>query len=114
MMEYHEAQLTADSMRRVRFIHGLRILMSPGMIRAVVFLASVISTIVLVSVPQVVANMSHLAVQAYAPYLADAYLHTTFAVQAGVVLALAAAVWFIGDMIRNMRHARMNSELSEA
>jgi len=105
-----EAQLTADIMRRVRFIHGLRMLMSPAMIKASVFLVSVVSTILLVSIPQIVANMSHLAIEAYAPYLADAYLHTNFAVQAGVVLALAAGVWLVGDMIRNMRYGRVHSE----
>jgi hypothetical protein len=113
-MNSPDAQLTADIMSRVRFIHGLRILMSPGMIRAVVFLASVVSTIFLVSIPHVVSNMSHLAVQAYGPYLANAYLHTTFAVQVGVVLALAAGAWLVGDIFRNIRYSRTHSELSEA
>jgi hypothetical protein len=114
MIDNREAQLTADIMRRVRFIHGLRMLMSPAMIRAVVFLASVISTIAVVSVPHVIANMSHLAIQAYAPYLANAYLHTTFAVQTGVILALAAGVWLVRDIVRNLRYTRTQPEFSGA
>lgn len=105
-MNTREQQLTEDIMRRVRFIHGLRVLMSPSMIRAAVFLASLVSTIFLVSIPHVLSNMSHLAVRAYAAYLADAYTHTSLSVQVAVVLAAAAALWFVGDIARNVRYGR--------
>lgn len=101
-----ESQLTADIMRRVRFIHGLRMLMSPSMIRAVILLVSIASSALLVSIPHVLNNMSHLAVHAYAPYLANAYLHTSFAVQSIIVLALAAGLWLAGDIFRNIRSGR--------
>lgn len=107
MHESKEAQLTADIMRRVRFIHGARLLLSPVMIRAGVLLVSIGSTAALVSVPHVLANMSHLAVNAYGAYLAYAYLHTSLAVQSVVLLALAAGAWFVADMIRNIRFARV-------
>lgn len=107
MNTFPEQQLTDDIMRRVRFIHGVRMLMSPGMIRAAVFLASVVATIALVSVPHVISNMSHLAVNAYAAYLADAYVHTSLGVQVALVLASAAALWFVADIVRNARYSRM-------
>ena len=78
----------------------------PSMIRAAVFLASLVSTIFLVSIPHVLSNMSHLAVRAYAAYLADAYTHTSLSVQVAVVLAAAAALWFVGDIARNVRYGR--------
>jgi hypothetical protein len=114
MNELKEAQLTADIMRRVRFIHGLRLLLSPSMIRAIVLLVSIGSTAALVSVPHVLANMSHLAVNAYASYLAHAYIHTSMAVQAVVMLALAAGSWFVADMIKNVRFARNRSGFRQA
>ena len=114
MNEYKEAQLTADIMRRVRFIHGMRLLLSPTMIRAVVLLVSIGSTAVLVSIPHVLANMSHIAVNAYAAYLADAYVHTSLAVQSVVALALAAGTWFVTDIVRNIRFVRGRSQFRRA
>lgn len=102
-----EQQLTEDIMRRVHFIHGLRVLMSPGMIRASVFLASLVATIFLVSIPHCLTNMSHLSAAAYIPYVAQAYLQTSFVVQAVLLLATAAGAWFVVDIVRNVRYSRM-------
>jgi heme exporter protein D len=105
-MDYREQQLMKDVMLRVRFIHGVRVLMSPAMVRAGVFLASVIATIALVSVPHVIENMSHLGVGSYAPYIWSAYAHTDLAVQAMILVALAAGAWFVRDIVRNVSLAR--------
>ncbi len=106
-MNNREQQLTEDVMRRVHFIHGMRLLLSPAMVKGVVLLASVITTIVLVSIPHCLANMSHLSsVLSYPSYIADAYVHTNFTVQMMLVLAAAAGIWLVGDVVRNFRHSR--------
>ncbi len=102
-----EKQLTEDVMRRVHFIHGMRLLLSPAIVKSVVLLASIVSTIFLVSIPHCIANLSHLSsVMAYPSYIANAYMNTNFAVQSVMVLALAAGLWLTGDIVRNFRHSR--------
>jgi len=102
-----EQQLTEDVMRRVRFIHTLRILLSPAMVKSVVLLASIVATILLVSIPHCIANMSHLSgLMAYSSYIAGAYVHTNFVVQAVIVLAFAAGAWLAGDIARNLSYSR--------
>lgn len=93
-------------MRRVRFIHAGRQLFTPAMVKAVVFLASVIATISLVSIQHVLENMSRLDMRAYAPYIAQAFMHTNLAVQSFILLAVAAVAWLSGDIVRNFRQSR--------
>ncbi len=98
-MNNRDQQLTRDVMRRVRFIHTMRCLLTPGMIKGLVFLASCVSVLFLVSIVHVMENMSHLPnVMAYAPYIFGAYLQTSFTVQSIIVLALAAGAWLVRDI----------------
>ena len=104
-----EQQLTSDVMRRVHFIHTMRYFLTPSMIKGLVFLASCVGVICLVSIAHVIDNMSHLtSVTAYAPYIFGAYLHTSFYIQSIIVLALAAGAWLVGDIYKNFRYGRMH------
>lgn len=87
-------------MRRVRFIHLGRYLLSPGMIKAMVFLASCVSALLMVSISSVIENMSRLPhFSAYFSYILDSYMKTTWSVQTVVVLALLLGTWLARDII---------------
>ncbi len=106
-MNDQELKLTEDIMRRVRFIHATKLLLSPKMIKALVFLASSASFLFMVSIVHVIENMSRLpSVFAYADYFLASYLKTSFAVQAAVLLALAAGVWLVRDIIHGWSSQR--------
>ncbi len=97
-----------DIMRRVSFIHAGRIFLSPGMIKAIVFFASCVSMLLIVSVTHVLENMSHLPhLMAYFSYVSDAYLHTSWSVQSVVALAVVAGLWLVGDIARNLKFGRL-------
>ncbi|MCX6716092.1 MAG: hypothetical protein NT077_03700 [Candidatus Taylorbacteria bacterium] len=99
-MNQQEQQLTRDVMRRVRFIHTMHYLLTPSIIKGIVFLASLVSVLFLVSVVSIIDNMSHLPnVMAYFPYIFGAYLQTSFDVQSIIVLAIAALAWLAYDMV---------------
>lgn len=87
-------------MQRVRFIHTGRSMLTPGIVKAIVFVASVTSVLFMVSISQIAANMSHLGnFFEYVTYVFQAYTHTSLVVQSIVVLALAAGIWLVRDII---------------
>lgn len=94
-------------MRRVRAVHLMRRVFSPVTAKAAALAVSVISFVSLVSVPHVLGNMSHVGgFVACAKYLLGAFAHTELGVQSTLVLAVAIGVWFVSDIVRNVRHAR--------
>ena len=99
-MNEREQQLNRDVMRRVRLIHTMRFLLTPGMIKGLVFLASCVSVLFLVSIASVLENMSHLShVAAYAPYIFNAYIQTSWSVELVIILALLAGAWLARDIL---------------
>lgn len=99
-----EQQLTSDIMRRVRFIHLGRYLLSPGMIKAMVFLASCVSALLMVSISSIIENMSHLPhFSAYFSYVLDSYMKTSWSVQSVMGLALVIGLWLVRDIAINLK-----------
>lgn len=97
------SQMNREVMSRVRFIHLGRALLSAQMIKAIVLLASVVSTLITVSVVHVANNLAHIPLSAYFSYVLSAYAKTSFNVQTAVLLGLVAGVWIVWDISRNLR-----------
>ena len=94
-------------MSRVRFVYLGRALLSPKMIKAIVFLASVISCLVMVSIVSVVKNMAQLSFWDYFSYVSNSYVHTSLNVQSALLLGLCLGAWLLWDFVGNFRHERI-------
>ena len=88
-------------MRRVAVIHATRRSLRPAFRGPLICVAALGVLNFAVSVSDVVANMSSLsAFDDYVRYVALAFAHTTVFVQAVLLVAFAAALWFATDLIR--------------
>ncbi len=102
-MPIDEAQLKRDIMSRVRAIYFLRMVANPLAVKIAVLAACAVSAVFLVSIPHFVDNMSRLpSMMLYFPYLFGAFMHTSFIVQAVLILATASVIWLLVDTIRNV------------
>lgn len=111
-MDERDIQLKIDIMRRVRTVHGLRLFLSPQMIKALVFLASSVSFLFMVSIVHCIENISRMpSAAAYAQYLLSAFVKTSFSVQSAVILALAAGAWLMRDIIHTWSSRRSFARL---
>jgi len=106
-MNQKEIQLTSDIMFRVRTVYYMRLLLRPVPVKSAVLVLSVVSMSFLVSIPNVIGNMSHLpgAFDA-ANYIAVAFMHTSPIVEAVIVLSLAAGCWLAYDIARNIKYLK--------
>jgi hypothetical protein len=95
-------------MIRVRTIYLLRRVFNPEALKGLVFAASCIATVYLVSIPHVIQNMSNLPnIIEDISYLSAAFIHTSFTVEAILTLAIAAGAWLLFDIVHNLRYARL-------
>ena len=109
----YATQLERDVMTRVRTIYFLSLITSHRAIQAVLLTASVFFTAVIVSVPNVIHNMSRLpGFMDYLNYLYAAFMHTSFYVESSLILAVSIAIWLAVDLWRELKPQRLLKILS--
>jgi hypothetical protein len=97
-----EIELKSNVMKRVRNIHSMRVVIRPLLIELMVIIAATVSLMYLVSVPNVLKNMSNLSGPGhYLKYLFEAFLHTEFVVQIFIAIAILGAIFFVINLIKN-------------
>jgi hypothetical protein len=102
-----ESQLKKDVMLRIRMIFFMRYLLNPELLKAEVLVISCAAIGFIVSVPNVIHNMSRLPdVIGDADYLYVAFLNTSLVVEVALTVALAAAIWLAFDLANNLKNSR--------
>ena len=97
-------ELRSHIMHRVRRIHLVRQIAKPA-VRAIVFLAACLAITSLVSVRNVIANVSRMSGIAHiANFFLSAFVRTEFFVQAALIVALIVVVWSAVDLVRSRTH----------
>ncbi len=107
-MNPQDIQLKEDVMRRVRAVYWMRRVFNFETLKGAVFALSCLSVIYLVSVPNVIANMSRLSdLWEDVRYLTSAFMHTSVAVEAALLAGLATGLWLAVDIVKNLTFDRL-------
>ncbi len=106
MNEYtHNEQLKREVMTRVRTVYRIRQITKPLVIEIALLVASLVAVSFMVSIPNIVANLSLLpAWYQYGFYLTQAFFQTQFAVQLSVVAMTVIFILLVRDIVRNLRY----------
>lgn len=92
-------KMRRDLMKRVGYIHTMRRVLHPEMVKGIVFVASVTGVTLMIHIEQVISNMATLgSYTSYPGYLYGAFVQTSLPVQTIIVLGLAAGGWMAFDI----------------
>ncbi len=96
-------QLNHAVMRRVWAVYFVRSALHPEAVKFFVFAACCGTAFFMVSVANVISNVSHLSnILDGAFYIYGAFLNTSIVVEATIVIALGAGAWLAYDATRNL------------
>ncbi len=99
-------QLKKEVMQRVKAIHYMRTVVRPLLIEGLLFIAVLIAISSLVSIPNIIINISHSPkLSSYFTFLYEAFVHTQLIVQLMLVVAIALFALLAADIIKNFRYA---------
>jgi len=94
-------------MLRVKTVHHMRMFLRPVPVKSAILVLSVVSMSFLVSIPNVVGNMSHLpGVFEGVNYIVASFVKTSPVVESSIVLGLVAGVWLAYDIGRNLKYLK--------
>jgi len=100
-MSTENKQLKKIIMRRVYIVSFLRQFLCPFIFRGIVLFLFIVLGNVLVSVPNVINNISIFTdVKALLLFLLEAFLHTEFLVQMVLSISIILTVWLLKDFLR--------------
>lgn len=112
-MSTENKHLKGRIMRRVYIVSFLRQFLSPFLFRGVVLFMFITLGNVLVSVPNVISNISIFTnVNSVIFFLLDAFLHTEFLVQMVLVSSVVLTVWLFKDFLRIVSFLNHNGRLA--
>ena len=97
---HSDEAIRASIMRRVYQFYILRQVSAP-MVRAVIFLSACLAVTPLVSVPNVLANITKVTtIAGIGPFLSSAFLKTEFFVQGALLIAAFVLFWSLIDLVK--------------
>lgn len=96
-----EAMIRAAIMNRVYRLYVLRQISAP-MVRAVIFLSAIVVVTPLVSVPNVITNMTQITTGNLGSFLTSAFLETEVFVQGAAFLAAFILLWSLVDLLKGI------------
>ena len=109
-MNNPDIKLKDDIMRRVRVIYAIRRARDSAITKGVIFAVCCGLIAYAVSIPHVIQNMSGLQnILDDSVYLIRAFDHAKVGVEALLVIAGISCIWFIKDMVKNVRQYRMRT-----
>ncbi len=103
---YAQSELSADVMRRVWVVYFVRRILNSEVVKGAVLGACCVTAIFLVSIPNVIHNMTTLpGIAEEAAYLMGAFLKTSFVVESVLVVAVGVGGLLFWDIGRNVSSA---------
>lgn len=107
-MNTQDTQLSRDVLLRVRSVYMMRRVWNIETAKGGVLLFCCLVAYYMVSIPNVIVNMSQISgITEEAAYLFAAFLHTEFLVQGTLVVALASGGWIAFSVARNLKPVYM-------
>lgn len=104
-MTNNDFKMKNDVMNRVKSIYYMRTVVRPLLIKAGLFLVAVIAISSLVSIPNIISNMTQ-SQKDYVSYLFEAFLQTKLVVQVVLVMATIFFALFVQDLIKNLKYLK--------
>ena len=99
--------LKSEVLKRVRTVFYMRTVVRPLLIEMALFIGSITAISLLVSIPNVLINLSHSPDSSYyLSYLLSAFIHTRVVVQIVLLVATVLFVLLIKDILKNIKYLR--------